>query len=411
MYSHTKKYKKHKLSMPYRLALLIIIIVLIIFGAIKVVLAYPSVYATTKLDNLSLTQPAEINWPNYGQSAVGVKGYGVISASPNQKPMPIASVTKIITALAVLDKKPLKPGEQGENLLFSDEDLKMYHDYRQKQGIAVEVNPGDSLTYYKVLQYTLILSANNMADKLAIWAFGSVGNYVTYANEMLKQQGFETLHVDDASGFSPNTVGTASDLIKLGDLAMKNPIITEIVATETIALPNGTQKANTNTFLNYQNNGVVGIKNGLTDEAGGVLLASAKRQVEGQELTIITAVMGSRPFMQSQKDAVALIDPTVKALSGQATIKKGTTIGFYSLPWGGKVDVVTVSDIQFNKWSNVINGTSVNMFAIVEPKNSGDKVGSLQVTSDTGEIISSDVELASSINAPNIKWKLLNPIR
>lgn len=411
MYSHTKKYKSYKIKKHLILALAVVFTILVVLGTFKVTLAFPSVYGTSKIDNLNLIDNPNISWPGYGQSAVGVKGYGVVSSTPNQTARPMASVTKLVTALAVLEKKPLTLGEQGEKITFSTEDQAIYDNYVQKQGVVVNIPPGQDISQYKAMQYTLILSANNIADKIAIWAFGSLDEYTTYANNMLKENGFKTMHVDDASGFSPETVATAEELIKLGELALDNPVIAEIVSQDTVALPSGDERLNTNPFLNYQGNGVIGIKNGLTDEAGGVLLAAAKRSIDNAEVIIITAVMGSQNFFDSQKDAVALIDPTLNALSKPAIISKGTKVGYYTLPWGGEIDVVTTKDIELSKWSNAVNKSYVNLYPILEPKKQGDITGTVEITDTGGNKLYSEVGLTAGIDLPSLEWRIKNPIR
>ncbi|MEZ6331278.1 MAG: hypothetical protein R3B12_04715 [Candidatus Saccharimonadales bacterium] len=56
------------------------------------------------------------------------------------------------------------------------------------------------------------------------------------------------MHIDDASGLSPKTISSAEDLVRLGEYALDNPVIADIVAQESIDLPEGTQKINTNVF-------------------------------------------------------------------------------------------------------------------------------------------------------------------
>jgi D-alanyl-D-alanine carboxypeptidase (penicillin-binding protein 5/6) len=257
----------------------------------------------------------------------------------------------------------------------------------------------------------LILSANNVADISANWAFGSIDEYKKYANEMVDRIGLKSVNVDDASGFSPSTVGTAEDLVKLGDYALKNPIIAEIVSQESIDLPDGTSKINTNAFLNYNNNGVIGIKNGLTDEAGGVLLAGAIRQVEGKKLVIITAVMGSEKYFDSQKDAVGLIEPTVDLLQHQAEIKAGSSAGYLNVPWIGKVPIIIKNDIKMDSFINAINKAELNVRPINSPKNKGDNVGTLVIYNSDGTAITTDLAVDKDIQKPEPYWKIKNPLK
>src|SRR5689334_21130881 len=59
------------------------------------------------------TQAIGLPWPSSGQAALGAEGYGVLETHGRLTPVSTASVAKVITALAVLQKKPLAVGSQG----------------------------------------------------------------------------------------------------------------------------------------------------------------------------------------------------------------------------------------------------------------------------------------------------------
>ena len=410
MYSYRKPIRRKKSRKSKSLYVTAMVLAVLGIFAAKLLVIFPTVYATADIQDVKLANTLAIPWPAYGQSAVGVKGHGVVSASPNQSARPTASVAKLVTALAILEKKPLVNNEQGEQIVISDADIAIYDFYLSHQGVVVDIKPGQSISQYKALQYMLILSANNIADISAKWAFGSVDEYTAYANDMVKKMGLSTMHIDDASGLSPKTISSAEDLVRLGEYALDNPVIADIVAQESIDLPEGTQKINTNVFLNYQGNGVIGIKNGLTDEAGGVLLAAAKRTVDNTQLTIISVVMGSERYFDSQKDAVALIDPTVSALSGSASIAAGTVVGHYDVPWGENADVITKEPITLNKWTNALDASYVELYPITTTTQKGTVVGKLTVPQDGANASEAQIMLDSDVNNPSTKWRILGLI-
>jgi hypothetical protein len=121
--------------------------------------------------------------------------------------------------------------------------------------------------------------------------------------------------------------------------------------------------------------------------------------------------MGSQNFFDSQKDAVALIDPTLNALSKPAIISKGTKVGYYTLPWGGEIDVVTTKDIELSKWSNAVNKSYVNLYPILEPKKQGGITGTVEITDTGGNKLYSEVGLTADIDLPSLEWRIKNPIR
>jgi serine-type D-Ala-D-Ala carboxypeptidase (penicillin-binding protein 5/6) len=159
-----------------------------------------------------------------------------------------------------------------------------------------------------------------MADILVERIFGSKEAYVSFAQDMLKRMGLSRTVVADASGFSPDTASTPSELVAIGIAALKNPVIAEIVAQLQAQMPGDTRYPiinNTNELLGTD--GVIGIKTGTTDEAGHCLLFAARYAAkDGQKVTIVGVIMGendatslysdSRKLLTSAKQGFGLVD-------------------------------------------------------------------------------------------------------
>ena len=81
-------------------------------------------------------------WPTSGSGAIGVSGLGLIASSGNEQALPAASVTKVMTALLVLEDSKLKKGDDGPNLTMGDSDVRAYQaDLQDKQSV-VKVESG-----------------------------------------------------------------------------------------------------------------------------------------------------------------------------------------------------------------------------------------------------------------------------
>ncbi|HYH36522.1 MAG TPA: serine hydrolase, partial [Candidatus Saccharimonadales bacterium] len=231
-------------------------------------------------------------WPAGGQAAVGIKDTQIMQARGTQTPLPIASTAKLITSLSVLKQKPLAPGQQGPLITMTDRDVALYNSYMARDGSVVKVVAGEQISEYQALQAIMLPSANNISDTMAIWAFGSLEAYAAYANEYIKQLGLHDTHVgSDASGLAPDSTSTAQDLVKLGKVAMQNPVLAEIVGQSTAKLPIVNDVKNVNFLLGTDN--IVGVKTGNTEEAGGVFVGAARVNINGKPVTIVTAVAGS----------------------------------------------------------------------------------------------------------------------
>ena len=151
----------------------------------------------------------------------------------------------------------------------------------------------------------MMVSANNVSDTAAIWAFGSVDAYVTYANDMVRRYGLTQTTVSDASGFSPKTVSTPEDMAQLTALYMKHPVLRQIAQQEQANLPFAGVIRNYNSFANE--GGLVGIKVGNTDEAGRCyIMANIRQTATGEELSV-AVVLGASDFSIAAKDAEAIL--------------------------------------------------------------------------------------------------------
>lgn len=306
--------------------------------------------------NIDLTQIAshqkpELKWPAYGQSAIGADDYGVLDTHNSGSPAPIASVAKVMTAIAVLDKYPLKVNELGPKIKITEKDEEFFNNHLEVGGASVHLVKGTEINEYHTLQLMLMKSYNNTADTLANWAFGSIDEYTKYANQKAKEIGMKNANFADASGLSPNTTATASDLIALGDYALDNPVIAEIVSTWQTDIPGFGEKTNTNQFLDFENNGVIGIKTGDTDEAGGTYLVAAKRIIEGSEITLIASVMGAPNHFAGQKDTMPLVDSMETGFKKIKLVEAGKALGKVPLNETDSFEFGSEKNIEILFWS------------------------------------------------------------
>jgi D-alanyl-D-alanine carboxypeptidase (penicillin-binding protein 5/6) len=254
------------------------------------------------------------NWPATAKAAaVGVKGVGVLAQTGDTAPRPIASIAKVITALAILEKHPLKPGEAGPSIGITEHDEQLYRNYVAKNGTVVLVKNGIPISERDALEAMLLPSANNVADTTAIWAFGSLKKYHNYANDMLKRYGLQDTTVGvDASGLDPSTKSTASDLVGLGEIALNNPTIAEIVKLKAAYIPYAGDIPNYNAMVTKY--GFTGLKPGESIQAKNTLLFSTDTVVNGKQQTIIGAVLGTEDYKTSNAAALQIVDFTKNTL-------------------------------------------------------------------------------------------------
>jgi D-alanyl-D-alanine carboxypeptidase (penicillin-binding protein 5/6) len=360
---------------------------------------------------LELSLPTEDNslvrlsWPNYGQSAIGAPGYGVLATNGPQMPAPMASVSKVILALSVLAKKPLQPGQQGPTIKLADADVAIYNDYVAKNGSAVAIQAGEEISEYQALEALLLASAGNMADTLARWAFGSVDGYIAHANGYVKSIGLKQTILADASGLSPQTLSTSSDLVLLGIEALKHPVLAGIVSEQLATIPVAGTVYNTNWLLGR--NGVVGIKTGSSDEAGGCFLVAANRNIEGQTIILVGAVMGAPNIGTAINASDALVTSAGSGFKTRKVIFAGQIVGQYRSSWGARADAVADKDFSLLLWSGSTPDTKVDLEALAAPKSKDSLAGSIVINAG-GQTKSIPVVLDQDTPAPSTLWRILH---
>lgn len=349
--------------------------------------------------------PVPITWPTYGQAAVGAVAYGVLASNGKQTPQPTASVAKVVTALAVLQKKPLQQGQQGEMITITDADVAIYNKYVAIDGSVARVEVGEQLSEYQALQALLLPSANNIAETLTNWVFGSQDAYLVYANQLTAKLNMTQTHIADSSGFSAQTVSTATDLVRLGIAAFSQPVIAEIVGQPSATIPVAGVIRNVNQLLGT--NGINGIKTGNTEEAGGCYLASVTKDYNpGQRVTVISAVMAAPNLGKAMRDSLDVLNTTQAGFKSTVTIKAGQRLGTVTSAWGKQAAVVAKADVTSFGWQ--VNAPEVTLLLnkISGPfvaKNT--PLGSVDVTQGT-TTVSVDAITSDELPPPALSWKL-----
>ncbi len=256
-----------------------------------------------------------VAWPtDVAAAAVGIQDQGVIASHNDAQQRPIASVAKVITAMAILQKHPLSSiDDPGPSIPITEADEQLYRDYVAKNGTVALVKAGVPISERDALEAMLLPSANNVADTTAIWAFGSLKKYHDYAASMLGQLNLHSTTIGiDASGLDPSTTSTASDLVRIGELALKNPIIAHIALMHSAYIPVAGGIPNYNAMVT--NYGYTGLKPGESIQAGNTLLFSTDQTINGVTRTIVGATLNSPGYKQSDQDALQIVDSVVKTL-------------------------------------------------------------------------------------------------
>jgi len=353
---------------------------------------------------------SKLDWPATSQGAVGILDSSILETHGTQTPAPIASVAKVITALTVLEKYPLQKGEKGPEITLTEADVALYNSYAAQDGSVVKVQAGEKITEYQMLQAIMLPSANNLADSLAIWAYGSLPGYTSAANNYLSKNRLNATRVGvDASGLSPVSVSTANDLARLGELAMENPVLAEIANQSTVNdFPVVGTIKNVNFLLGES--GIVGVKTGNTDQAGGVFVGASKVVINNKPVTIVTSVVGAQSLFSAMKESLVLTKSAQANFKIVAITQAGAIVGTYKLPWGGTAQVASSKELSVKTWGGNKPTVVLKLDDIPSSAQGGTTVGSVSVgNSATSAAQSVPATLEESIPQPSVLWRLTHP--
>lgn len=302
---------------------------------------------------------------------------GQIAFKNSDDAQPTASTAKMLLALMVMEKKPFSPGNAGGTIEITQEFYDLYSYYVSHGGSYTRVTIGEEISEYDAIASALIASSNNMADSLAIWAFGSLDNYKTYAENHLKEWGIKnTVIGSDASGFSDTTTSTASDLALIGQKLMGNPVLAEIVGQESLDVPIAGEIENTNELLGEQR--IIGIKTGYIGDTSGYCLVSAYK--EADHLITVT-VLGAETREASFEKTSSIIETLQSELKEVEIAAADREIGYYESWWADRTPIIARNDMKLLAWDSATISSSLDM-----PKpESSDVYGDLKVTVGSNE--------------------------
>ena len=332
---------------------------------------------------------------------------GPIAVAGSTEALPMASIAKIVTALVVLDAKPIVLGETGPRVTLTAADFQSYLDYDQMGARSVTVFADEEWTELELLQATVLGSSNNHADSVATWAFGSVDAYVVAANLWLAKNGLTGTTVVDATGLHDASAGTATDLAHLAGLAATNPIVSTMLGNPASALANRRGVENTTAYLPEE--GITGISRSYTDAAGVCFLFTATVSDGNSQFTFSGAFIGEPTYDALTADLTALLASARAGIGPLPVLTAGDAYATFESAWGDDASaVVGVSRTRYTWQATTPEVATVTLKDFATAR-AGNQIGRVELTV-SGEKLSAALKIDHGISDPGPGWRLLHPI-
>ncbi|MFZ5826851.1 MAG: D-alanyl-D-alanine carboxypeptidase family protein [Bacillota bacterium] len=275
-----------------------------------------------------------------GPAALEAKAYLVMDATTGRvlishegdTPLPMASTTKIMTAILAIERGRLtdlvtvgqKPYDTG--------------------GATIFLEIGEQQTLENLIYALMLESANDAGVAIAEHLAGSEERFADWMNEKARTLGATRTHFVNSHGLhEPGHVSTAFDLALIARYAMRNPTFRQIVAAEEREMPGAPgylprRLINRNRLLGYYE-GANGVKNGFTEEAGLTNVASARRG----ETELIAVVLGAEGKLWTS--SMALLDFGFLRYETRLVARQGDMVRPFGVPGVGMVEARVAEDL------------------------------------------------------------------
>ena len=328
-------------------------------------------------------------------SAILVDGESgrVLYAKNAHEPRPIASITKLMTALVAAERCPDLSAP-----------VTIRPEWTGVEGSSMYLKAGETLTLEELLCGLLLVSGNDAAAAVAGYCAGDQETFVAWMNETAARLGMADTHFTNPSGLSgEGHCSSAADMAVLARAFLANGDLARIAGTKSVSLASGRTLVNHNKLL-WRYEGCVGLKTGYTEAAGRTLVSAARR--DGQ---ILIAVTLRDP--DDWADHAALLDYGFTRYPSAMLARAGRTVS--AVPVEGSlcrfVPVETASDV----FCPLAEGERVKARlelpeSVTAPVAAGERAGRLVFTLDGVAVGETDLVYARSASDDRAEPGLLD---
>ncbi|MEK7066944.1 MAG: serine hydrolase [Patescibacteria group bacterium] len=229
--------------------------------------------------------------------AVDAADGSILLKKEMDKKLPIASVTKLMTAIAVLEN------------LNSEEKIKISQTAIDTEGWVGKLIVGEEFLAIDLLRIMLVASSNDAAAAFAEHFEKKNLNLIDIMNEKAKMLGMVNTSFNNPSGLdAQNHYSTAADLARLGIYVANNQTIIKIISQKSVSIFSDNTNIlhnalSTNQLLHQNVTEVIGGKTGYTKEARGCILSILN--INGRK--IISIVLGSEDRFEETKQIIKIL--------------------------------------------------------------------------------------------------------
>ena len=313
-----------------------------------------------------------------------------------RQPRPIASITKLMTALVAVRRHP----ELSDAVTIRPE-------WTGIEGSSMYLRAGETLTLEELLYGLLLVSGNDAAAAVAGFCAGDEAVFVSWMNEEAARLGMADTHFTNPSGLSEEGhYSTAADMAVLARAVLADERLARIVGTRSTSAAGRTLTNHNKLLWRYE--GCVGLKTGYTEAAGRTLVSAARR--DGQTLIAVTL---NAP--DDWADHAALFDCGFAGYPSAMLALAGRTVS--AVPVEGSLcrfaPVETASDVFYPLAAGERVRARLELpESVTAPVTAGERAGRLVFTLEGETVGETELVYSRSVSAdlagPGLLERLLN---
>ena len=316
----------------------------------------------------------------------------VLAGSNENTAVPIASITKLMTAIVTLEHA--RPGDVvkisarsstvGESTIF--------------------LEAGERITVRDLLAAALIQSANDAAFALAAHVGnGSVAEFVGLMNAKAAELGLDETRFERPDGLDvPGHVSSANDVLVLAKEAMKEPLVRRLVRQRAASIAGGRTLHTWNDLLGRYR-GIYGVKTGHTDDAGWCEVAVVRRD----GIVLYTVVLGSPARGRRNQDLVRLSDWGFDQYARRQVVDPGRTYATAAIPFSDdRLELVPARGAtSMLRLTRPLVETVVAPAVVALPVEQGQRLGEVRVMDNGVVVARRPLVAAEAVGAPGVAAK------
>lgn len=323
-------------------------------------------------------------------------GNVLYESNPDER-LPIASVTKVMTMLLIMEAV-----DSGKITL--DDMVTVSENAMSYGGSTMFLETGEQLTVNDMMKGIAVASANDGCVAMAEYLAGSESAFVDMMNAKAKELGMENTHFMNTNGLDEDDhYSSARDVAIMSRELIKHKTIFNYSSIWMDTLRGGKfQLANTNKLIRFYE-GANGLKTGSTSKALCCLSATAKRN----DMQLIAVVLGSPTSKERFASARSLLDWGFANYAVNTQVSAGEEIQKVSVEKGVWSEVGVVAGESYSTLVKKGQEDNVKKEIILDseitaPIETGQKLGTMRITSDGETLAEIDLNAAADVEKKGI---------